>query len=639
VPQEGVILATIITRENLERELTLEDMVLPQAIEQVVRYELLASHKHGRPFRHTLALAGMGGSGKSSLGFAIARALDAEQVLLVSAAPNRAEVDFLLANIEDGTFVLLDEALSLDTPIPTPEGWTLVGDLQPGSRIFGADGKPVTVLRLTPIKKGKTYKITFKDGSTITTDAGHKWLVFPKYNSGTSYAKKAKVLSTEDMFQDGRSFLLPRTPPVDLPELDLPVDPYVLGQWLGNGNVGQPHISIRTELLDLTLGELTGETVRVLGPVSGGSLIRVTLSDTDGRGGRGDKSDFRTRMESIGVWTEKILPIKYLRGSASQRLRLVQGLMDTDGWIDKNNSFCAFSTTSVSLADGMMELLHSLGYSATKTAKIDDREGVRGLHQQAYQVNFRGAPDRPPFLVRDTEFLRPSIHRTGPRIMKIEPVDAVPVRCIEVDSPDHLFLAGRSMVVTHNCHSYAKQTWLLDLLEGARSLGRQVDFTAYGATTNRGQLPQTIMSRFPIRLDINYNDEELSRIADQIASRFEIVLDEDGRGVLLRAAVGNPRTMRNILGFWDAGPREAVHMAQLTVDGLDGSALAMLEYLSDHGRPVGRATLARVLEAPGGIQDVESILIRRRYVAPTPSGLTITHAGNKRIKIRADKGI
>ena len=108
--------------------------------------------------------------------------------------------------------------------------------------------------------------------------------------------------------------------------------------------------------------------------------------------------------------------------------------------------------------------------------------------------------------------------------------------------------------------------------------------------------------------------------------------------ILLNAAVGNPRTMRNILGFWLAGPEEAVKMAQLTVDGLDAAALKMLGYLHEHGKPVGRATLARILEAPGGIQDTESTLIRRRYVAPTPSGLSITAAGIKRVRLRLEHG-
>lgn len=195
------------------------------------------------------------------------------------------------------------------------------------------------------------------------------------------------------------------------------------------------------------------------------------------------------------------------------------------------------------------------------------------------------------------------------------------------------------LLLLDELHAYSNQTWLLDTLEGARGIGRNVSFTAFGATTNRGQLPQTVFSRFPIRLDISYNDEELGRIADQVASRFDITLDERGRKILLQAAVGNPRTMRNILGFWSAGPENAVEMAQLTVDGLDESALEMLAYLSEHNRPIGRAALARILGAPGGLNDVEAVLIRRRYIKPTPSGLVIEHAGQKRLKIRAEKGI
>lgn len=195
------------------------------------------------------------------------------------------------------------------------------------------------------------------------------------------------------------------------------------------------------------------------------------------------------------------------------------------------------------------------------------------------------------------------------------------------------------LLLLDEIHSYANQTWLLDTLEGARGIGRSVRFTAFGATTNRGQLPQTVFSRFPIRLDIAYTDEELGRIADQVASRFGITLDTHGREVLLRAAVGNPRTMRNILGFWAAGPEKAVEMAQLTRDGLDDSALQMLAYLIDHGRPIGRQALARILGAPGGLNDVEAVLIRRRYIKPTPSGLVADHAGVKRMRIRAEKGI
>lgn len=188
-------------------------------------------------------------------------------------------------------------------------------------------------------------------------------------------------------------------------------------------------------------------------------------------------------------------------------------------------------------------------------------------------------------------------------------------------------------------HSYARQTWLLDLLEGARGLGRQVSFTAFGATTNKGQVPQTLLSRFPIRLDIDYTDDELERIAVAIAARYNITLSPDDMTVLLRASVGNPRTMRTILGFWGAGgPEDAVELAMLTTDGLDNDAIRVLEYLSEHKRSIGRDMLARVMDAPGGLEDTVSLLTARRYIELKPQGVCISSAGIRRVQINRKTG-
>jgi len=98
--------------------------------------------------------------------------------------------------------------------------------------------------------------------------------------------------------------------------------------------------------------------------------------------------------------------------------------------------------------------------------------------------------------------------------------------------------------------------------------------------------------------------------------------------------------METILGFWPIGePEKAVEMAQLTPDGLDADCLALLEYLDSKRDPVGRETLSRVLEAPGGIADIETILSRRKLIEPTPRGLKITTRGAKRMKYRRDTGI
>jgi Holliday junction resolvasome RuvABC ATP-dependent DNA helicase subunit len=191
-----------------------------------------------------------------------------------------------------------------------------------------------------------------------------------------------------------------------------------------------------------------------------------------------------------------------------------------------------------------------------------------------------------------------------------------------------------SMLIADEIHAYAKQSWLLDLLYGARGLAEKVYFTAYGATTNRGALPQTVMGRFPVKLYMKYSLQEEMAIAEKVAERFGVALSPEERRTLLNAAVGNPRCMETVLGFWACGdPAEAVRLAGLSPDGLDQDALAMLTYLGDRRRPIGRATLAKALEAPGGLDDIESVLVRRKYIAPNERGLEITTDGKKRLRI------
>lgn len=188
-------------------------------------------------------------------------------------------------------------------------------------------------------------------------------------------------------------------------------------------------------------------------------------------------------------------------------------------------------------------------------------------------------------------------------------------------------------------HAYANQPWLLDTTYGARGLirdGRRIQFTVLAGTTNRGQMPQTLFSRFPIKLHLHYTDEEFDLILDRVAERFGVVLDPEGKKVLRRAANGNPRTAETILGFWGLGdPREAVLYAQLQPDGLDHEMLRLLQYLEENRQSrdaIGRSTLARAIEAPGGIDDLEAVLLRRRYIRHLPQGIQITPNGIKRVQ-------
>jgi FtsK/SpoIIIE family/FtsK alpha domain/Ftsk gamma domain/LAGLIDADG-like domain/4TM region of DNA translocase FtsK/SpoIIIE len=68
------------------------------------------------------------------------------------------------------------KALALDTPIPTPRGWTTMGDVQPGHEVFDENGQPCTVTAATPVMLGRPcYEVEFSDGTVIVADAEHLW--------------------------------------------------------------------------------------------------------------------------------------------------------------------------------------------------------------------------------------------------------------------------------------------------------------------------------------------------------------------------------------------------------------------------------------------------------------------------------
>lgn len=125
------------------------------------------------------------------------------------------------------------KALALDTPVAVPGGFRLIGQLAVGDAVLGANGVSDTVVSVSQVYTDHDcYRLTFDDGTSVVTDAGHRWW--------THYAWRGRrVVTTEQIAAD----LKARTEQthvidpvlVDMPDADLPIDPYVLGCWLGDG--------------------------------------------------------------------------------------------------------------------------------------------------------------------------------------------------------------------------------------------------------------------------------------------------------------------------------------------------------------------------------------------------------------------
>lgn len=340
-----------------------------------------------------------------------------------------------------GEMLILDEALSLDTPIPTPHGWATVGELSVGDNVLSPRGREVRVKRLTQIRQGRTFRISTDRGFELVADAGHKWIAAPRVKGGSFYLKP-RMVTTEEMFQKKDiSWRIEPTQPIELPEKSLPVDPYVLGQWLGNGTRGQPHLTVRRHLLDKTLTELLsrGYDAYPLPKNNRPDIVRISLGKR-----------FSRETREAGFFRSKYLPTEYLRGSKDQRIDILRGLMDSDGYV--NGSGFTFTNTNLSLLFGLSEIARTLGFVVSKPKKVQDNKFTV---KECYRVYFSGSNLINPFLLRGESYRPPGRGPISHRIVSIEETDSVLVRCIEVDSEDHLFLAGEAMIPTHNCHKVA----------------------------------------------------------------------------------------------------------------------------------------------------------------------------------------
>lgn len=94
-----------------------------------------------------------------------------------------ADLDRLTNGLHPGQMIVLaarpaiGKALALDTPLPTPSGWTTMGEVAVGDQLIAADGTPTTVVRATEVLADRyCYEVVFDDGTTIVADAQHEWM-------------------------------------------------------------------------------------------------------------------------------------------------------------------------------------------------------------------------------------------------------------------------------------------------------------------------------------------------------------------------------------------------------------------------------------------------------------------------------
>ena len=307
----------------------------------------------------------------------------------------------------------------------------------------------------------QAYRITFKDGEVIEAGERHQW-----YGEYTHGKRKKCTMTTGELFRMPRDngslrFRIAVAEAICTTEKSLPVEPYLMGYWLGNGNAVKPEITVQT-------GDIPEVLVR----------ISPFYSDISSWDNTGDSKIFRIpalKKVLLKSFHNKLIPTEYLRSSYFQRLELLQGLMDSDGCISEIKGQAIYTSTEKKLAESVSELLWSLGIkNAISTAVSTQRNdwsrssaecGRTATGETLYYVKFTAFDDIPVAGLKrkaKNQITRNPKTRSHFRyIDKIEKIKNRGMQCIQVDSPSHQYLVGRSFLPTHNSELAAAVALLL----------------------------------------------------------------------------------------------------------------------------------------------------------------------------------
>ena len=318
------------------------------------------------------------------------------------------------------------KALALDTPILTTDGWKTMGTLSVGDKVYGTDGKPCNVTWKSPIWKDRpVYKVKTDCGESIIADEAHEWEV-----RLCGKREVYKIVETIDLAKKrSKRPMIKRAEALEMPYRELPIDPYVLGVWLGDGSKESGHISCA-----VSDKEWMKPQIESLGYRCNNLSITASFSILDIRGS----------LNSLGVLHNKHIPEEYMMASKSQRLHLLQGLIDTDGTVSPKGQI-TFCNTNKKLALQVQLLARSLGVKATL---IEGKAMLYGkdcgpYYRISFYLEFGSRMPRKRIRTRNAS-------RTPNFYIEATYEGIADTQCIEVDYHNHLYLAGYGLVPTHN---------------------------------------------------------------------------------------------------------------------------------------------------------------------------------------------
>ena len=355
----------------------------------------------------------------------------------------------------------------LTSDILTPSGYRKMGDIKIGDEVIGSDGNGTKVTGVFPLGKIKCYEVIFSDGSRTQVSKDHLWRVQKIKNrdnkNGLWHTIETQHLVEHGLYTNRGDYYysIPMVSPINFEEKEIPIHPYVLGCLIGDGSLSSAHIRISNPEPDII------ERVKKLIPTSTKLVCRdlINLEWAITRVAPSGENEVHTAIKKMGLnvkSNEKFIPKEYLFNSVENRLELLRGLLDTDGYINdtpskkksgKKGCNVSYTTVSEQLANDIKFLVQSFGGTVSIRTKTPHytHNGEYRTGQLAYIISICLPQSIVPVSsVKQLSKFKPKTKYAPVRfIAEINEIGDHEAQCISVAAEDHLYVC-EECIVTHN---------------------------------------------------------------------------------------------------------------------------------------------------------------------------------------------
>lgn len=324
-----------------------------------------------------------------------------------------------------------------------------------GDKIMGDDSTARTVLSCG-YGYGPMYKVTQANGDNYVVNADH--VLCLKRPEGTEpvgrfsnryHTGSTLTITAEEYAQKPRWFK--RTwkgykVGVEFPSVTVPLDPYLLGLWLGDGDAHKPSITVGDhdpEIMAYLLKAAQSENTRARVHQNKTRCAQFHFVRKAGV----QKNPVTVKLRTLGVLGCKHIPYAYKVNSSAIRLQLLAGLLDSDGHHAKNRGF-VFVNTSKQICKDTCFVARSLGFKAfTRQIKTSCTVKKKQVHSVAYRVYIQGAISKIPTRTA-RKHGHDSAKASNRTTIEVKPVGSGRWFGIEIDS-NRRYLHS-DFTVTHN---------------------------------------------------------------------------------------------------------------------------------------------------------------------------------------------